>query len=239
MRRMMMFAVMFLAGSVSLMQAQMGGISGSPAVGSMASPAKSADGLLAMVEGEFMGAAKAMPADKYDFTPASLTIPGDKFDGVRSFAEQVKHVTQANYFFASTITGMKPDADLKAIDKLKSKEEIVAALAGSFAALHKANAALTAQNSFEVVDFEGGRHTKITVASFSVAHCFDHYGQMVEYLRMNGIVPGPAPSRLAWHVLGRSFQQERQGKSGGVDVRAQASNVEAGERDMAVERDVE
>jgi uncharacterized damage-inducible protein DinB len=194
MRRTMVLAAMMLACNAGAMQAQMGGISGSPAVGSQATPAKTADGLLAMVEGEFMGAAKAMPAEKYDFTPASLTIPGDKFDGVRSFAEQVKHVTQANYFFASTVTGMKPDADLKAIDKLKTKEEIVAALAASFAALHKANAALTAQNAFEVVDFEGGKHTRFTVASFSVAHCFDHYGQMVEYLRMNGIVP-PASAK--------------------------------------------
>jgi uncharacterized damage-inducible protein DinB len=147
-----------------------------------------------MVEGEFMGAAKAMPADKYDFSPASLTIPGDKFDGVRTFGEQVKHVAQANYSFASTMTGMKPSVDLKALGELKGKDEILAALAGSFAALHKANAGLTAENAFEVVNFEGAKHTRFTVSAFSVGHCFDHYGQMVEYLRMNGIVP-PASAK--------------------------------------------
>jgi uncharacterized damage-inducible protein DinB len=186
-------AAMWIAGA-GMAQAQMGGGMPGPAVGSQATPAKAADGNLMMLEGEFMAAAKAMPADKFNFSPASLTIPGDKFDGVRTFGEQLKHVAQANYFFASTITGMKPDADVKAIDGLKGKEEIVAALAGSFAALHKANATLTAQNSFEVVDFEGAKATRFTVSAFAVAHGFDHYGQMVEYLRMNGIVP-PASAK--------------------------------------------
>ncbi len=194
MRKTMVLGAALWMGSVGMAQAQMGGIGGSPAVGSQATPAKTADGLLAMVEGEFMGAAKAMPADKYDFSPATLTIPGDKFDGVRSFGEQVKHVTEANFYFASIITGVKPETDLASIEKLKGKDEIVAALAASFAAVHKANATLTAANSFEVVNFEGAKHTRFTVSSFVVAHCFDHYGQMVEYLRMNGIVP-PASAK--------------------------------------------
>jgi uncharacterized damage-inducible protein DinB len=194
MRKAMVLAAALWVGSVGLAQAQMGGIAGSPAVGSQATPAQTADGLLAMVEGEFMGAARAMPAARYDFSPATLTIPGDKFEGVRSFGEQVKHVTEANYYFASVITGTRPTTDMAAIEKLKGKDEIVAALAASFAAVHQANATLTPANSFEVVNFEGAKHTRFTVASFVVAHCFDHYGQMVEYLRMNGIVP-PASAK--------------------------------------------
>jgi hypothetical protein len=96
---------------------------------------------------------------------------------------------QANYYFASVAGAMKPGVEMKAIEGLKTKDEIVAALAGSFVALHKANAALTTANSFEVVDFEGEKSTRLMVATFAVAHGFDHYGQLVEYLRMNGLTP--------------------------------------------------
>jgi len=71
----------------------------------------------------------------------------------------------------------------------------VAALAGSFAFAHKAIATLTPGNAFEVVKLpEPGMWTRGTLAAFGVAHAFDHYGQMVEYLRMNGIVP-PASAK--------------------------------------------
>ena len=82
-----------------------------------------------------MGAAKAMPAEKYDFSPASLKIAGAKYDGVRTFADEVKHVAQANYFFAMHGNG-RDEAGRGyegANGALKGKDEIVAALAASFA----------------------------------------------------------------------------------------------------------
>ena len=136
---------------------------------------------------EFVGVAKAMPADKYDFKPASTA--GAKFDGVRTFAEEVKHVAQANYYFYSSASGMKPDVDMKGIGTLKTKAEIVAALEGSFAFAHKAVASLTLENSFKAIKSVDGMSTPIALMSFGAAHGYDHYGQMVEYLRMNGIVP--------------------------------------------------
>ena len=70
-----------------------------------------------------------------------------------------------------------------------------AALAASVAFGHKAIATLTPENAFEVVKIpEPGFYTRATLAEFGVSHCFDHYGQMVEYLRMNGIVP-PASAK--------------------------------------------
>jgi uncharacterized damage-inducible protein DinB len=114
---------------------------------------------------------------------------------VRTFAEQVKHLTEANYYFYSTISGLKPDVDMKGILKLTSKDDVVAALAGSFAFAHKAIATLTPANAFEVLKSEEmGLQTRATLAGFGVAHAFDHYGQMIEYLRMNGIVP-PASAK--------------------------------------------
>ena len=138
-----------------------------------------------------------MPAEKYDFAPSAAAFaPGSPatFDKVRTFAEQVKHVAQANYYFYMTATGLKPDVGVKAIGSLKTKDEIVAALEGSFAFGHKALATITAANAFESIMGADGLHTRVTVADFAVAHGFDHYGQMVEYLRMNGIVP-PASAK--------------------------------------------
>jgi hypothetical protein len=98
-----------------------------------------------------VGVAKVMPPDKYDFTPSSLGVPNFKFNGIRTFAEQVKHVAQQNYDFFSKVGRMKPDVDVDAIAKLKTKDEIVAALAASFAYAHKAVGTLTAENDSEVV----------------------------------------------------------------------------------------
>ena len=103
-------------------------------------------------------------------------------------------MAQANYYFYMTASGLKPDVDVKGIGNLKSKDEIVAALVASFAFGHKAIATITATNAFESIEGADGLHTRATVADFAVAHGFDHYGQMVEYLRMNGIVP-PASAK--------------------------------------------
>ncbi len=155
-------------------------------------PAKAIDALLAGFEGDIMRAANAMPADKYSFTPASLNIAGAKFDGVRTFAAEATHVAQANYGIAAAVMGTKPAVDLRALGALKTKEEIVAALEGSFAAAHKAIATLTVANENDAVPGGEGA-TKASLAAYIAVHGFDHYGQMVEYLRMNGIVPPPPP----------------------------------------------
>ena len=168
---------------------QMPQMPAAPPVGTIVEPAKAIDPLIGLWEMEFVGVAKAMPADKYDFKPASNVPAGAKFDGVRTFAEQVKHVTQANYYFYGAASGMKPDIDLKSIAGLKTKEEIVGALQASFVFVHKATATLTTENSFKAIKAVDGMSTPFVLMAFGPAHGYDHYGQMVEYLRMNGIVP--------------------------------------------------
>lgn len=179
--------------------AQMGtGSAAAPPVGSIATPSKAFDSQLSLIEEQMMGAVQAMPAEKYDFAPsAAIFVPGQKleFDKVRTFAQQATHVAEANYFFYGIISGLKPDVDVSGIEKLTKKEDVVAALAGSFAFAHKAIATLTPANAFEVIKSpEPGFQTRATLASFGISHCFDHYGQMVVYLRMNGIVP-PASAK--------------------------------------------
>ena len=173
-------------------------MSSKPAVGSMSTPAAAFQSQLSLIENEMMGAVEAMPAEKYDFAPSTAIFAASQkteFATVRTFGQQAKHVAEANYFFANIFSGLKPDVDVQGIEKLTKKEDIVPALAASFAFAHKAMATLTPANSFEVIKSpEPGFQTRATLASFCVSHGFDHYGQMVEYLRMNGIVP-PASAK--------------------------------------------
>ena len=153
-----------------------------PAVGTAQPPAQIYGKLLAGMEKEFVDAAEAMPEDKFDFAPTS-----GEFKGVRSFGAQVKHVAEANYFFfggdAFTEAGDKAKSD--AIEKLTTKAEIVDALKESFKLAHSLIDGMTADNAF-VTTTHG---TRAGMASFGLAHMMDHYGQLVVYLRMNGIVP--------------------------------------------------
>ena len=189
--------VLGVSSMVAGAQMAMGANSG-PAAGTIAAPSKAVDSQLSLIEMEMMGAVKAMPAEKFGFAPsAAIFVPGQttEFATVRTFAQQATHVAQANYFFYMTVSGMKPDVDVAGLAKLTKKEDVVSALAGSFAFAHKAVATLTAANAFEVVTIpEPGFYTRATLAQFGIAHANDHYGQMVEYLRMNGIVP-PASAR--------------------------------------------
>jgi hypothetical protein len=156
------------------------------------SPAKALDEMLNLFEHEAMGVAQAMPADKYNFAPSAANFaPGQnaKFDTVRTFVQQVTHVTEANYYFYSSVSGMKPDVDMKALGNISTKDEAVAALAASFRFAHKAIWTITPENAFLPIKPVDGMDTRVSVAAFGVAHGYDHYGQLVEYLRMNGVVP--------------------------------------------------
>ena len=198
--RVRMMALCFVLGASSVAataQMAMGGQSAA-AAGTMVAPSKAIDSELSLIEGEMMGAVKAMPAEKFSFAPsAAIFAPGQttEFATVRTFAQQAAHVAQANYFFYMTVAGTKPDVDVAGIAKLTKRDDVIAALAGSFAFAHKAIATITEANAFEVVKIpEPGIQTRATLAQFGVSHAFDHYGQMVEYLRMNGIVP-PASAK--------------------------------------------
>jgi uncharacterized damage-inducible protein DinB len=145
---------------------------------------------ISAVEKQLLDAAEAMPDDKFNFTPESLTISGDDYKGVRSFAVQVKHVASSNYFIWSPITGDAVPAAIKDGNgpaDIKTKAEILKFLKDSFALGHKAAATLTPENMLQPVG--KGKSARLHLAEFGVAHAYNHYGQMVEYLRMNGIVP--------------------------------------------------
>ena len=146
---------------------------------------------IANAEKEIVPAADAMPEEKYSFVPTA-----GQFVGVRTFAQQVKHLAANNYRMAARIVGQTPTPDQEAEtgpETVQSKAQIMDYVKGSFAALHRAAATITAENGFmPVLSARVGtalQNTRVQFAVDAVAHSYDHYGQMVEYLRMNGIVP--------------------------------------------------
>ena len=171
--------------------AQMGGPPAAPAPGTVVAPAVSMDAAVTQLQSLWTGAASAMPADKYSFAPsAAIFVPGQavKYDGVRTYAQIVTHTIQANYRYFGFVGGIKPDVDVAAIGKLTDKADILKALDATFAFAHKAVANVTTANAFDAV---AGRPnaTRVTAFAGAIAHAEDEYGQAVEYLRMNAIVP--------------------------------------------------
>jgi uncharacterized damage-inducible protein DinB len=202
MKKSIQFAVAGLAIGMALQvnglqaQMQMGGGGSAAMTTAQMDPAKALDKMLTGLEKEFVGVAEAMPADKYNFAPSADYFKSGAttdFKGVRTFGEQVAHVTQANYHYFSGFAAAPPMVDVAAIGKMTSKDDLVKALKDSFAYGHAAIATITAQNAFQVSNPKNPA-TPAMLAAGAVAHAFDHYGQLVEYLRMNGIVP-PASAR--------------------------------------------
>jgi len=155
------------------------------------------DSQITMLEREHLALAEAMPADKYDFAPKT-----GAFQGVRTFAEQVRHMATVIYMLSGAVLGEKPPVDTGKDDAgpalVKTKAQLVEYLRGSLAFAHKAAGTLTAKNELDDIasPFGGGKMTRLAAVSMITWHSFDHYGQMVEYARMNGVVPPaslPAP----------------------------------------------
>jgi hypothetical protein len=161
------------------------------------SAAAAADGLASIsqtasrFENNMLTLAGAMPADKFNFAPSKDIFKSDspaEFATVRTFAQQLTHVCGEPYRLFAPF-GVKPDAgvDVSALDSLQSKGDIIKALKDSFAYQEKVIASITPENALTSA---GPRNlTRISALIAILNDDGDHYGQMVEYLRMNGIVP--------------------------------------------------
>jgi DinB family protein len=163
---------------------------GQPSQQPLPTIASTVDHEISSIEKLIVETAEAMPEDKFNFSPESMNIPGADYKGVRTFALEVKHAAASNYAIWSPLTGDKfPENFIggNGPEELKTKAEILKFLKDSFALGHKAAATLTTQNMLQTA--EHSKSPRLHLATFAVAHAYDHYGQMVEYLRMNGIVP--------------------------------------------------
>jgi uncharacterized damage-inducible protein DinB len=147
--------------------------------------------LFALVQTNIVSAAEAMPADKYGFAPTD-----GEFKGVRTFAQQVKHLAATNNILAAAALGEEPPAD--AVDEVgpetvRTKAEILDYLNASFthlgAALDAIGESQVTLKSSPISPLKAASATRIALVTEALIHSYDHYGQMVEYLRMNGIVP--------------------------------------------------
>ena len=141
------------------------------------------------LEHDFVPAAEAMPEEKFGFAPSN-----GEFKGVRTFAQQIKHVAAVNYELGAAIMEQKPPVDIgdeAGPSSIQSKADILKFLKESFEYVHKAIATINENNLVETVKspFGEGSVSRLGLATTVSWHGFDHYGQMVEYLRMNGIVP--------------------------------------------------
>ena len=147
--------------------------------------------LLKLAERVLVSTADAMPADKYGFAPTD-----GEFKGVRTFGQMVKHLSATNYILAAAALGEEPPADAGdevGPETVRTKVEILNYLNGSFGQLHKAVEAIGDKSvpvkSSPISPLKGAEVTRLALVVESLVHAFDHYGQMVEYLRMNGVVP--------------------------------------------------
>jgi hypothetical protein len=153
------------------------------------------DQQLTTLERELVPLAEAMPADKYGFAPTN-----GEFKGVRTFGQQVSHTAAIIYAVSAAVLVEKNPTEMGKDENgpasLQTKDDIVKYLKESIALGHRAMASLTDKNLTEMAPsaFGSGKAPRISMASIAVWHSFDHYGQMVVYLRMNGIIP-PASRR--------------------------------------------
>ena len=161
------------------------------AAGNDLSPvARSFDAQLTSLEREVVSLAEAMPPEKYSFAPKQ-----GEFAGVRTFAQQATHIAAVNYMVAAAILGeanpVQPGSDENGPAEIKSKEQIVDFLKQSFAYTHKALGTLTQENLMGEIQSAFGKNKvpRLTMATAPQWHGFDHYGQMVVYARMCGVIP--------------------------------------------------
>src|SRR3984885_4281818 len=147
--------------------------------------------LLRSMTKEIVSAADAMPADKYGFARTE-----GEFRGVRTFGKQVKHLAATNHILAAAALGEEPPADAGdelGPETIRTKAEIIDYLNASFAHLDKAVDAIGDQKlavrSSPISPLPANAVTRLALVVEASIHAFNHYGQMVEYLRMNGVVP--------------------------------------------------
>lgn len=147
-------------------------------------------------EYEFRSAAEAMPQVEWSYRPAPGLFKNEKTPfgpaEVRTFAEQVKHVACSNFAFADELDGATPPAgcDKGGPSLAKTPVELLTYLRDSFTALKKSLSVITMKNMYDPIDGPyAAPNTRLGLGIWSVWHVSDHYGQIVIYLRDNGIVP--------------------------------------------------
>ncbi len=146
------------------------------------------------IESDIMTSAQAMPEDRFYFTPENLHIPNSNFKGVRTFAGQIMHLATDNILIWSAITGDSVRNDIQDVNgpgSIRTKADVINYLKSSFEEGRRAISMLTEKNAMDRIDFRGRKLPRLDLAFYGLTHANEHYGQMVVYLRMCGIIPPP------------------------------------------------
>ncbi len=144
------------------------------------------------IESDIISAAEKMPESKYNFTPETLQIKNSNFKGVRTYAGQIMHLATDNILIWSAITGDSVRNDIPDVNgpkTIKTKAEILKYLKSSFEIGRRAMSMITAKTAMDMIEFRGRNLPKLDLIFYALTHDDEHYGQMVVYLRMCGILP--------------------------------------------------
>ena len=142
-------------------------------------------GLYGFMSGAVVGAAQKMPEENYSFKPTP---------DVRSFGQIVGHIADAQYLFCSVTLGDTNPAP--GIEKSKtSKADLVKALGDALTYCDKAYSAMTDAQAADMVKFFGRDQPKLAILAFNSAHNMEHYGNLVTYMRIKGLVPPSSEQR--------------------------------------------
>jgi uncharacterized damage-inducible protein DinB len=134
--------------------------------------------LYGMIKGNLVKSAEKMPEENYSFQPTP---------DVRTFAKLIGHVADANITFCSAVKGEKKDTSAE--KSLTSKADLVAALKASVAYCDSVYDAMTDADAAQTAKFFGRDYAKLTILNFNTAHDNEHYGNIVTYMRLKGLVP--------------------------------------------------
>jgi len=132
-----------------------------------------------VVKGYISKSAAMVPQDKLAYQPTK---------DVRTMGQLFGHIANSSYMICSMASGMKSTATGDA-EKLTTKADLEKAVAGALAFCDHAMGMITTANANETVDLFGMKHTRAGAMAFNSAHLFEHYGNLVTYMRLNGIVP--------------------------------------------------
>ena len=145
----------------------------------------SSKGFYTSVKNNIVRAAQKMPEENYSFRPT---------DAVRSFGQLVGHIADAQYLFCSMASGVKNPSP--GIEKSKtSKADLVSALETAFAYCDKVYDGMTDAQAADPVKMFGQNQTKLGVLFVNAGHDDEHYGNIVTYMRIKGLVPPSSEPR--------------------------------------------
>jgi uncharacterized damage-inducible protein DinB len=148
---------------------------------------KTSQAMFAISKGDVLGSVAIIPEELWSYQPTK---------DIRTVGQLFAHIADGQYEFCGVASEGKPVA--KDIEKTKkTKAEIVAALNEAFAYCDAAYANMTDAQAGELVTFVGMKITRLGAFDFNFAHNMEHYGNLVTYMRLKGIVPpssAPRPS---------------------------------------------